>query len=70
MRALTRKSPDRRNHAILAYSPEHTTWVMTDEYFNEDTGCHKKHYKCVASSEHVTDACDLGDLNSWQNDHC
>ena len=63
MRALTRKSPARRNHAVLAYSDEHTGWIAVGEPFvDPETGCVKVHTMCVLSSDFEEDSCTAGDL--------
>ena len=71
MRTLTRKSPARRNHPVLAYSAEHTKWTITDQWVDpEDPDCVKTHLKCMASSDVDEGACTEGDLDMTMTQAC
>ena len=62
MRTLTKKSPARRNHAVLAYADENTAWTIDSMFFDETVPCTKLVYKCVSSSEYDDDICTENDL--------
>ncbi len=71
MRALTKKSPARRNHAVLAYSEEHLSWVVTTIVY-ESVPCFKQITACVMSSA-TEDVCSAGDgscVSTCEADPC